>query len=109
MDCVGFSDVSPSWPAITGHQHEDTREGSSPFDAWLPLITDRPPKKLLSRVMATIQVAMRSVRKNKVGVIVADAPLSDGEGDGKTEAEGARPAPPRRPRGRASGQRSACG
>ncbi|CAL8259926.1 unnamed protein product [Arctogadus glacialis] len=76
-----------------GHQHEDTREGSSPFDAWLPPITDRPPKKLLSRVMATIQVAMRSVRKNKVGVIVADAPLSDGEGDGKTEAEGARPAP----------------
>jgi hypothetical protein len=43
--------------------------------------------------MATIQVAMRSIRKHKVGVIVADAPLIDGEGDGKTEAEGARPAP----------------
>ncbi|CAL8259945.1 unnamed protein product [Arctogadus glacialis] len=76
-----------------GHQHQDTREGSSPFEAWLPPITDRPPKKLLARVMATIQVAMRSVSNNKVGVIVADAPLSDGEGDGKTEAEGARPAP----------------
>jgi hypothetical protein len=43
--------------------------------------------------MATIQVAMRSIRKHKVGVIVADAPLIDGEGDGKTEAEGAHPAP----------------
>ncbi|CAL8259936.1 unnamed protein product [Arctogadus glacialis] len=77
-----------------GHQHQDRREGSSPFEAWLPPIPDRPPKKLLARVMATIQVAMRSVvRTHKVGVIVADAPLSDGEGDGKTEAEGARPAP----------------
>ncbi|CAL8382317.1 unnamed protein product [Gadus morhua 'NCC'] len=76
-----------------GHQHQDRREGSSPFEAWLPPIPDRPPKKLLSRVMATIQVAMRSIRKHKVGVIVADAPLIDGEGDGKTEAEGDHPAP----------------